>query len=136
MSNSARHQIVRIIEDDCIGCTKCISACPVDAIVGASQTKHAVLTEFCIGCELCLPPCPVHCIEIIPSKAPLDTKVRADIAKERIQKRKSRLNKLADIKKQTDNHYLNIAQDEIAAALKRSKSRKAFIWSADEQDQS
>lgn len=136
MSNSARHQIVRIIEDDCIGCTKCISACPVDAIVGASQTKHAVLTEFCIGCELCLPPCPVNCIEIITTQAPEDSKNRALLAKDRVQKRKARLAKIDAVKAQMDLAHLNKAQDEIAAALKRSKSRKAFIWSADEQDQS
>ncbi len=126
-------QIVRILEDECIGCTKCISACPVDAIVGATQTKHAVLTEYCIGCGLCLPPCPVNCIEIIPIEAPLDSKARAKMAKDRVQKRNARLAKVEQLKTQTDLHYANQAQIEIAAALNRAKDRKKFIWSNDEQ---
>lgn len=55
-----------ILEDLCIGCTYCIDACPVDAIVGARNLMHTVVTEECTGCELCLPPCPVDCIEMRP----------------------------------------------------------------------
>jgi electron transport complex protein RnfB len=55
-----------IIEADCIGCTKCIQACPVDAIVGASKLMHTVITDACTGCDLCVAPCPVDCIEMIP----------------------------------------------------------------------
>jgi len=57
-------QVAHIIEADCIGCTKCIQACPVDAIVGAAKYMHTVLADLCTGCELCLPPCPVDCIEL------------------------------------------------------------------------
>ena len=53
-----------IREQDCIGCTLCIQACPVDAIVGASKQMHTVITAECNGCERCLPPCPVDCIEL------------------------------------------------------------------------
>ena len=55
-----------IREDECIGCTKCIQACPVDAIVGAAKQMHTVIESECTGCELCLPPCPVECI--VPGK--------------------------------------------------------------------
>jgi electron transport complex protein RnfB len=59
-------QVARIIEADCIGCTKCIQACPVDAIAGARQAMHAVIGPLCTGCGLCLPPCPVDCIVLVP----------------------------------------------------------------------
>ena len=56
-----------IREDECIGCTKCIEACPVDAILGASKFMHTVIADECTGCDLCLPPCPVDCIDMIPA---------------------------------------------------------------------
>ncbi|WP_076587945.1 Rnf electron transport complex subunit RnfB [Solilutibacter tolerans] len=56
-----------IVEDDCIGCTKCIQACPVDAIIGASKLMHSVIASLCTGCELCIPPCPVDCIVMQPA---------------------------------------------------------------------
>ena len=59
--------IARIEEALCIGCTLCIDACPVDAIVGAAKRMHTVLPSLCTGCELCLPPCPVDCIDMIPA---------------------------------------------------------------------
>ncbi|WP_043310154.1 electron transport complex subunit RsxB [Pseudomonas sp. ML96] len=59
-------QIALIREAECIGCTKCIQACPVDAIVGAAKLMHTVITAECTGCELCVAPCPVDCIDILP----------------------------------------------------------------------
>lgn len=56
--------LARIVEEDCIGCTLCIKACPFDAIIGASKHMHTVLIQNCTGCKLCLPPCPVDCIKL------------------------------------------------------------------------
>lgn len=59
----------RIDEEWCIGCTKCLDACPVDAIIGAAHQLHAVLAFACTGCGLCVPPCPVDCIEMVAPAA-------------------------------------------------------------------
>ena len=57
-------RVAVIREDECIGCTKCIQACPVDAIVGAAKMMHTVIAAECTGCDLCVPPCPVDCIDM------------------------------------------------------------------------
>ncbi|TLU64109.1 electron transport complex subunit RsxB [Thalassotalea litorea] len=64
-------KVAFIIEEDCIGCTKCIQACPVDAITGAAKQMHTVLIDECTGCDLCVEPCPVDCIEMVPVKQTL-----------------------------------------------------------------
>ncbi len=58
--------VAYIREDECIGCTKCIQACPVDAILGAAKQMHTVIASECTGCDLCVDPCPVDCIDMIP----------------------------------------------------------------------
>ena len=58
--------VAYIREDECIGCTKCIQACPVDAILGAAKQMHTVIGDECTGCDLCVEPCPVDCIDMIP----------------------------------------------------------------------
>ncbi len=59
-------QVAIIREDECIGCTKCIQACPVDAILGAAKQMHTVIESECTGCDLCVDPCPVDCIDMVP----------------------------------------------------------------------
>lgn len=59
-------KVAYIREDECIGCTKCIQACPVDAILGAAKQMHTVIVDECTGCDLCVEPCPVDCIDMIP----------------------------------------------------------------------
>jgi electron transport complex protein RnfB len=60
--------VVVIDEQVCIGCTLCIQACPVDAILGAAKQMHTVISSECTGCDLCIPPCPVECIHVVPVK--------------------------------------------------------------------
>ena len=61
-------KVAFIREDECIGCTKCIQACPVDAIMGAAKQMHTVIIDECTGCDLCVDPCPVDCIDMVPIK--------------------------------------------------------------------
>lgn len=67
---SAPAQVAFIREAECIGCTKCIQACPVDAIVGAAKLMHTVIIDECTGCDLCVAPCPVDCIDMLPLPSP------------------------------------------------------------------
>ncbi|HLX24717.1 MAG TPA: RnfABCDGE type electron transport complex subunit B [Usitatibacter sp.] len=80
-------RVAVIDEETCIGCTKCIQACPVDAIVGASKLMHTVIASWCTGCELCIPPCPVDCIALIASGALPD----ADLSRSRHDARALRI---------------------------------------------
>lgn len=65
--------VVYIDEQICIGCTLCIQACPVDAILGAAKQMHTIIENECTGCDLCIPPCPVDCIHIKTVKPEQDT---------------------------------------------------------------
>jgi len=58
-------RVALIREAECIGCTKCIQACPVDAILGAAKQMHTVIADECTGCDLCIEPCPVDCIDMV-----------------------------------------------------------------------
>ena len=77
-ASSQRPVEVRAVirEDDCIGCTKCIPACPVDAIVGTGKHMHTIFTDLCTGCELCIAPCPVDCIDLVTVERTLSTSER------------------------------------------------------------
>ncbi len=85
-----------IDEQVCIGCTLCMQACPVDAIVGAPKQMHTVIAELCTGCDLCVPPCPVDCISMLPVTAEATgwnawSQAQADAARERHTRREARL---------------------------------------------
>lgn len=82
-------QVAVIDEEICIGCTKCIHACPVDAIVGASKLMHTVIASWCTGCELCIPPCPVDCIALVATPALPD----ANLSRTRHEERAARLSR-------------------------------------------
>ena len=79
-----------IDETRCIGCARCLEACPVDAIVGAHQQMHTVVEPWCIGCRLCLPPCPVDCIDMVSRKGTWTLTLK-QAAGERARRRNSRL---------------------------------------------
>ncbi|MCO7635537.1 electron transport complex subunit RsxB [Pseudomonas sp. S 311-6] len=88
-----------IEEKHCIGCTLCITACPVDAIVGANKRMHTVLEDWCTGCELCLPACPVDCIAMVPAGRDWQ-RGDADIARQRHQASQSRRQRLRQASQQ------------------------------------
>ncbi|HET6432581.1 RnfABCDGE type electron transport complex subunit B [Dyella sp.] len=122
--------LARIVEADCIGCTKCIQACPVDAIVGAAKLMHTVLVDDCTGCELCVPACPVDCIVLDPMPpAWVATPARADAARAHFQRREARLAReraaheaeLAARKAAVD---AAAASNPVLAALARAKAKK------------
>ena len=88
-------ETARIVESECIGCTVCIRACPVDAIIGARKWMHAVLESECTGCGLCVEPCPVDCIAMVPARTGPATPEawlaeRAPLARRRFERRSAR----------------------------------------------
>ena len=93
----APRRIARIAAELCIGCTKCIQACPVDAIAGAPKRLHAVIPELCTGCDLCVAPCPTDCIEMVEPPPALAgwTAADADAARARHRRRALRLERVA-----------------------------------------
>jgi electron transport complex protein RnfB len=84
--------LASVVEADCIGCTKCIQACPVDAIIGSSKLMHTVIADDCTGCELCVPVCPVDCIVLLPMPpAQALDPLHAHAARIHFQRRETRL---------------------------------------------
>jgi electron transport complex protein RnfB len=122
-----RH-IAWIDEQWCIGCTLCISACPTDAILGASKQMHTVIEVACTGCELCLPVCPVDCIHlenVTLGKSGWNawTQDQADQAKKRYERKKLRLSKEQG-ETHADKNIVGLKQSAVQAALERAKAQK------------
>jgi electron transport complex protein RnfB len=123
----------RIDEAVCIGCTLCIRACPVDAIVGASKRMHTVLAGHCTGCGLCLPPCPVDCI-VMTSAGRAWTPADAAAARSRFESRNARLAQRAakcapGSEAKGRQRVRDATPDQrrrtVAAALARARARRA-----------
>ncbi|MFY7698331.1 MAG: electron transport complex subunit RsxB [Legionella sp.] len=87
LANSRKPSVALINEQSCIGCTKCIQACPVDAIIGATKLMHTVLADECTGCGLCVEPCPVDCIDMVEIP---NSHYNKSIARERFNARQIR----------------------------------------------
>lgn len=110
-----RIAVALVDEARCIGCARCIDACPVDAIAGAQGYMHTVIAAYCTGCELCLPPCPVDCIEMVAAAGPW-TAADAKEAKQRVHFRKKRISDEKPQARAVDRKAV------IAAALKRKST--------------
>jgi len=102
-----------IIEEDCIGCVKCIAACPVDAIVGAAKLMHTVIASECTGCELCIAPCPVDCI-VMQAAPPNNNE-------------ESRTQKSAQAKRRYDARCLRKEQEDAEKAERAKKKKLALL---------
>jgi Na+-translocating ferredoxin:NAD+ oxidoreductase subunit B len=125
--------LAQIDEAACIGCTLCIAACPVDAIVGAAKLMHTVIAERCTGCELCLPPCPVECIVLVPRDRPW-TVADAARAQTHFRARAARLARLPSgpeaqaVSPTIDQEALRARRRAaVAAALVRARARRARL---------
>lgn len=146
-ATSERPTEVRAVirEDDCIGCTKCIPACPVDAIVGTGKHMHTIFTDLCTGCELCIAPCPVDCIDLVTIERELSSTERTIEQEDLRQRYHTHLRRVSEQLADSSNsrpvvsmveaklnnaasQTLNIseaqAKNTIAAAKLRSKIKK------------
>jgi Na+-translocating ferredoxin:NAD+ oxidoreductase subunit B len=129
--------VALIDEDVCIGCTKCIQACPVDAIVGAAKRMHTIIASECTGCELCIPPCPVDCIEMLATaRQPLpraEVLERAAHARMRFEDRNRRLETIDREKKLRRSAVPRsnaaksgpISRNAVLEAIARGKAKRA-----------
>ena len=131
-TNTKQFLLATIREAECIGCTKCIQACPADAILGSAALMHTVIVDECIGCQLCVAPCPVDCIDMVPVGGVDKDKRRqmADNFRKRYVVREARLGKEKEV--QTDNNVIDEKRAYVIAALERVRlknKRKVAIVS-------
>ena len=132
-----RRAVAFIDEARCIGCTLCIQACPVDAILGTAKRMHTVVAELCTGCDLCVPTCPVDCIDMLPLPGTQArwTQGMADAARERFQFRRRRLERERRLErgrrlahkaqKDSGQTMADAKKSVILAAIERAKARQA-----------
>ena len=128
-------KVAYIREAECIGCTKCIVACPVDAILGSARHMHTVITSECTGCDLCVAPCPVDCIDMLPAPTPQRSqhwKSRFEARQQRIAAEKTMAEQgrteraaLVQQKQVQSGDAPTAAQAAVAAALARVQAKKA-----------
>jgi electron transport complex protein RnfB len=127
--NAAPPVLAIIDEAVCIGCTLCIAACPVDAIVGARKLMHTVIAAECTGCALCLPPCPVDCIALAPTGAARDRDLQRSSALRLKERHQAHQLRYAELEKQRRDRVARSAAARkkavIAKALARAQERLA-----------
>lgn len=122
MQKIAKPNLVAVIrEAECIGCTKCITACPVDAILGGPKQMHSIITNDCTGCELCVAPCPVDCIDMI--EIPEETDAQIKKQKSDYYRQRYHAHQIRTENKETVNQTISDKQAYIQAALLRVKNK-------------
>lgn len=122
MEKKAKPNLRAVIrEAECIGCTKCIQACPVDAILGAGKLMHTVITDECTGCELCVAPCPVDCIDMVTTNDIADTAKKNQYRNRFVAREKRLAQEKAAVK--PINSLLDDRKAYIQAALLRKKMK-------------
>lgn len=115
------HFVAFIRESECIGCTKCLNACPTDAIIGAKNKMHTIIQADCTGCQLCIEPCPVDCIDMIE----VDSNLRnVSHYKKLSQRKKNRMTTLDPESAIRDNPAVLDKKQFIQAALARVAAKK------------
>jgi electron transport complex protein RnfB len=120
------NQIANIREAECIGCKKCIQACPVDAILGTGKLMHTVIADECTGCELCVAPCPVDCIDMLPTATTSITPERLQYFAMRHEAQRIRLQAPEKLVKVAIPHIADERKRYIEAALARVRAKKVI----------